>query len=90
MTKTKDKMYFAVLDEEDDPDWGYGSFNLKRAVKLACHIGLQSGFIAAIAAPVKNNVADIGNGEAVKLWSVKDLIYMLNTKERSKYGCSAP
>lgn len=36
------KVWYAVMEDANDNDWGYGSYNYEEAVKMAKNIGKES------------------------------------------------
>lgn len=44
---TSTRIFYAVLRDEDDIDWGYGSYNLDEAKRMAKKYGFEA-YIAVI------------------------------------------
>jgi hypothetical protein len=42
------KIWYAVMKDVDDDDWGYGSYDLGEAVAMLNQEGYKEGFILAI------------------------------------------
>lgn len=50
---TKMKYWYAVMIDREDSDWGYGSFDLSKAIEM--HKNYPDGYIAVIDAGYDEN-----------------------------------
>lgn len=42
------KLWYAVLENEDDNDWGYGSFSLNEAKEMCLKLESKDSYIAVV------------------------------------------
>lgn len=60
------KLWYAVMRDREDNDWGYGSFNLNKAIKMADKDNYPEAYIAVIDANYDEDGNPTTDGECVE------------------------